>query len=221
VVKVFDSLSQVKYLQMKTKLERLLLGLIIAPLAPLAGFLGCWSLSYFLLPEDWIPYGTLVGLLAGIFVDIFILKKLLDRARHLSSAFWMAVLLFYTIGMFGMFMGVPVFNVTLAIPAGFVVGTRLAHEMADSNKIRLTAIQTCTITTGLLTFVCAASAFFALASSSTPSDLEGMFGFGFTITPTMIWGIILVGGVGLLAINWILTGLSIHLTARFLRSRSN
>jgi hypothetical protein len=106
----------------------------------------------------------------------------------------------------------------LAMPGGFVVGTRLAHELADRHKLRLAIIQTCVISTGLLSFICASSAFFALARSSTLSNLEGMFGLGFTITPALVWGIILVGGAGLLAINWILTGLSVRFTARFLRS---
>jgi len=44
-----------------------------------------------------------------------------------------------------------------------------------------------------------------------------MFGLGFQVTPAMIWGLILIGGVGLLAINWVLTGLSVHVTHRFLR----
>jgi len=30
--------------------------------------------------------------------------------------------LFYSVGMFGFFMGVPVFNVILAVPAGVFVG---------------------------------------------------------------------------------------------------
>jgi hypothetical protein len=43
-----------------------------------------------------------------------------------------------------------------------------------------------------------------------------MLGLGFEVTQTMIWGLILIGGAGLLAVNWVLTGLSVHLTHRFL-----
>ena len=181
--------------------------------------MGFWFLSFALLPEGWIPYGTVTGFLAGGLVDLLVLKKLLDRAHQLSLAFWMAVLLFYSIGTFGLFMGVPVFNAALAIPAGFVVGVRLAHEMADKGKARTAAFQTCILTTVLLALICAASAFFALTSLSTPSDLEGMLGLGFPVTPAMIWGIILFGGAGLLAVNWVLTRLSVRLTYRFLSAK--
>ena len=201
---------------MKTKMERFTLGLILAPLAPLALFMGFWWLSNTLLPEKWIPYGTLFGLFLGILADAFILKKLIARAYRLGTVFWLAVLLFYSIGTFGFFMGVPIFNAALAIPVGFVVGGKLAGEKVDGVRLRRASLQTCILTTVLMVLVCAASAFFALLSPSTPSDLRGMLRLGFEVTPAMIWGLILVGGVGLLVINWLLTSLAIHFTHRFL-----
>ncbi len=119
---------------MKTKLERFALGLILAPLAPLAGLMVFWWSAYAILPEAWIPLVTITGLLAGILADVFLLKKLLDR--RLSLLFWVAVFLFYSIGTFGFFMGVPVINAILAIPAGFVIGSRLAAENADTAASR-------------------------------------------------------------------------------------
>ena len=202
---------------MKTKTEHFVLGLILAPLAPIAGLLGFWSMSYALLPEKWIPFCAISGFALGILADVFVLKKLVERAYQLGNVFWLAVLLFYSVGTFGFFMGVPVFNAALAIPAGFVVGGKLVHEIADGVRVRRASLQTCILTTGLMILVCINSAFFALISPSTSSDLRGMLGLGFNVTPAMIWGLILVGGAGLLAVNWALTGLSIRLTYRFLR----
>ncbi len=159
------------------------------------------------------------GLALGILADIFILKKLIARAYQLGTVFWLAVLLFYSVGIFGFFMGVPVFNAALAIPAGFVVGGKLAHETVDRVRLRRASLRTCILTTALMALVCAASAFFALISPSTPSDLRGMLGLGFEVTPAMIWGLILVGGAGLLAVNWLLTGLAVRLTHRFLSAQ--
>jgi hypothetical protein len=201
---------------MKTKIERFALGLILAPLAPIAGFLGFWWLSFNLLPEKWIPLGTLFGLLLGILADIFLLKKLVEGAYRMGTVFWLAVLLFYSVGAFGFFMGVPVFNVALALPTGFIVGGKLARETVDGVRLRRASRRTCFLTTTLMAFVCAASAFFALMSPSTPSDLRGMLGLDFEVTLAMIWGLILVGGAGLLAVNWLLTGLTVRLTHRFL-----
>ena len=201
---------------MKSKFEKFTLGSILAPIAPLALFMGFWLISYVLLPEKWIPYGTLLGLLLGILADAFLLKKLVERTYRLGTVFWLAVLLFYSVGVFGFFMGVPVFNAALAIPAGFVVGGKLAREKVDGVRLRRASLRTCLLTTAMMALVCTASAFFALMSPSTPSDLRGLLGLGFEVTPAMIWGIILVGGAGLLAINWLLTGLAVRITHHFL-----
>jgi hypothetical protein len=201
---------------MKTKIERFILGLIFAPLAPIAGLLGFWWAAYALLPEEWIMLGAISGIGLGILADIFILKKLVERAYRLGTVFWLTVLLFYSVGTFGFFMGVPIFNAALAVPAGFIVGGKLARETVDGVRLRRASLQASILTTALMALVCAASAFFALTSPSTPSDLRGMLGLGFEVTQPMLWGIILVGGAGLLAVNWLLTGLAVHFTHRFL-----
>jgi hypothetical protein len=201
---------------MKTNIERFTLGIILAPIAPIAGLLGFWWASFALLPEKWISICALSGLALGILADLIILKKLITRAYQLGTVFWLAVLLFYSVGTFGFFMGVPLFNAALAVPAGFVVGGKLARETVDRVRLRSVTLRTCILTTSLMALVCATSAFVALMSPSTPSDLRGMLGLGFEVTPAMIWGLILVGGTGLLTVNWVLTGLSVHLTHRFL-----
>jgi hypothetical protein len=189
---------------MHTKLERFARGLILAPLAPLAGFLVFWWAAFSRLPESWIPFAAIAGLLVGILADILLLKKLLDH--RLGLLLWGMVFLFYSIGAFGFFMGVPAFNVALAIPAGYVIGSRLAAENADKLRLRKAALCTAWFTSGVLALICAASAFIALTSSSTASDLQGMLGLGFEVTQTMIVALILVGGVMLLALDW---GLSV------------
>jgi hypothetical protein len=201
---------------MKTKIEQFVLGLILAPLVPIAGLLGFWWTSYALLPEGWIPYCALSGLALGTLVDFFILKRIIRRAYRLSTVFWLAVLLFYSVGTFGFFMGVPLFNAALAVPAGFVVGGKLARETVDGVRLRRASLRTCILTTSLMALVCAASATFAMISPSTPGDLRGMLGLGFEVAPFMIWSLILIGGVGLLVVNWALTGLSVRLTHRLL-----
>jgi len=202
---------------MKMNLEHFALGLILAPLAPLAGLLSCWSAAYAWLPETWIPFAAITGLLIGVVVDIFMLKKLLER--RLSLLLWVVVFLFYSVGVFGFSMGVPVLNTALAIPAGFVIGSRLAADNADRMRVRKNAQRTAWFTTAVLALICAASAMIALVSASTASDLRGMLGLGFEVTQGMIIGLILVGGAGLLAAGWGLSVASVRLTFSFLQSK--
>jgi hypothetical protein len=205
-------------MDMKTKLERFGLGLILAPILPLAGFMAGWGMGYSLLPEKWIPYPTLGGLLAGILADVILLKRLLDRRP--GWPFWISVFLFYSVGIFGMFMGVPVINAALAIPAGFVVGSRLADEVADQQHVRTASRRTAWFTTGVLALICISSAILALSSPSTASDLHGMLKLGFEVTQGMIIGLILVGGFALLVTGWVLSVASVRLTHFFLQHKA-
>jgi hypothetical protein len=203
---------------MKIKLERFAHAVILAPLAPLAGSLFCWWTAYALLPEKWIPFAALVGLLAGLLADVFTLKKLLDRRK--SWLFWMAVLLFYSMGTFGFSMGVPLLNAALAIPAGFVAGSRLAADDVDQQQVRRTARRTAWFSCGVLAMVCLASASIALASPSTASDLHGMLRLGFPVTQEMIIALILIGGAALLAASWGLAFTSVRLTYLFMQRKA-
>jgi hypothetical protein len=164
--------------------------------------------------------GGLTGLALGILADILLLKKLLDRGHQLTIFFWTVVFLFYSIGIFGFFMGVPVFNALLAVPAGFIVATRLARQKQDRSTISQAARRTAWFTTGVLFFVCAASALIALISISTASDLQGMLGLGFKVTRGMILALILAGGAGLLAANWIMTLVTLRLSYRFIELKN-
>ena len=202
---------------MHPKLEFFVRGLILAPVIPLAGLLAFWWAAYALLPESWIPFAAITGLLVGILLDVFLLKKLLDR--RLGLLFWVAVFLFYSIGLFGFFMGVPVFNALLAVPAGFIVGGRLAAENADRLRLHTAAHRTAWFTSGVLALICAASAFIALVSSSTASDLQGLLGLGFNVTQAMIIALILVGGVALLALDWGLSVASVRAAYIFLHRK--
>jgi hypothetical protein len=203
---------------MKTTIERFIFGLILAPLAPLAGFMVAWWAAYSWLPEKWIPLGALAGLSVGIAADAFLLRRWIERPRRLNFLFWAVIFLFYTVGMFGFFMGVPAFNVLLALPAGFVVAAKTADATSGSSLVRRSARGAAWFTTAVLFCVCAASAAIALLSPSTASDLQGMLGLHFEVTQAMILALIGLGGALLLAANWLLAWLSTRLAYWFFHS---
>lgn len=190
---------------MITKLERFGLGLILGPIAPLVCLLSFWWSAYALLPEKWIAFSALSGLLLGLLADIIFLKRWIDRVGQFGFKFWIALYLFYSMGVFGFFMGVPVFNVFLAIPAGFIVAGKLTAETADRQQLGRSARLTAGFTTGVLVAICLASAVIALSDPYTSANLEGMFGLNFEITQAMLIALIAIGGVALLVCNWLLT----------------
>jgi len=202
---------------MKTKLERSILGLILAPLMPLAFLLAGWWLAYALLPEAWVILGALFGLLLGLLLDFPLLKKWLNDAGALGIPFWLVVFVFYSVGLFGFFMGVPVFNLGLALPAGFILGSRLASQHADEMKLRVASRRASGFTTSVLALICAASAVIALADPFTEANLQGMLALPFDVTRGMVIGLIAVGGTALLLLNWFLTLASVRFTYKFLK----
>jgi hypothetical protein len=192
------------------RVENAVIGITLGAVPIIACFLVAWWGSIPLVPESRIFQCALAGLLLGILVDVIFLRGWVRRAFSVKTWVWKAVYVFYSIGMFGFFMGVPVFNVVLALPAGVFVGRWLAHSGADSTRMQKAARQAAVFTTGILGLVCIISASIALAARSTASDLQGMLGLPFQITPAMIIGIILGGGTVILALDWWLTVKSVE-----------
>lgn len=199
------------------KLEKTILALILGLIAPILGLLAFWWAALPLLPEKWIPFTALAGLLLGIGVDVVFLKRWVRKADKFSVKLWMAIHLFYTVGIFGMFMGVPVVNALLSIPAGFVIGGKLAVENADLPLVRKATCATAWFTTIILFLICVSSATLALLDPTTGANLQGMFSLGFEVTQEMIVGLILVGGLLLLAFNWALTAVTVRFSHTFLK----
>ncbi|PTY04302.1 hypothetical protein DB347_20630 [Opitutaceae bacterium EW11] len=118
---------------------------------------------------------------------------------------WMAIYGFYSVGMLGFFMGVPVFNVALAVPAGVLVGRKLAFDGSDAAGARSSAKKAAAFTAGVLFVVCLASATVALNSPSTGADLQGMLSLPFVVTQDMIIALVVCGGLLLLGTDWWVT----------------
>jgi hypothetical protein len=196
------------------------LGLVFGAVPAISGFLAGWWISLPLVSESHIMQWALAGLLLGVLVDAIFLAGWIRGAYSAKPWVWMAVYVFYSIGLFGMFMGVPVFHVLLALPAGVFIGRWLVRTGADSIRVRKAARQSAIWTTGVLGLVCIASAAVALASPSTASDLHGMLGLPFAVTPAMILGLILGGGIVILALEWWLTLQTVKRAYGFFIARS-
>jgi hypothetical protein len=202
-------------------IENAAIGIVLGVVPVIAFFLAGWWVSIPLVPESRIWQFALAGLLLGILVNVIFLRGWVRRAYSIQTWVWKAVYLFYSVGMFGLFMGVPVFNVALALPAGVFVGRWLAHIGADSAQMQNVARQAAVFTAGTLGLVCIASGAIALASRSTASDLQGMLGLQFQVTPVMIVGVIVGGGAMILALDWWLTIRSVERAYTYFVAHAN
>jgi hypothetical protein len=193
-------------------IEKVLIGTVLGAIFPILGFLTLWWGTLAFLPDRLLPLMACVGLLIGILVDVIYLRRWVGSAYSINLKIWMAVYLFYSISMFGFFMGIPVFNVILAVPAGLFIGSKLARQTADPGEVRRMNRNTCLFTTGVLAAVCVLSAMIALVDPYTGLDLQRMLGLQFEVTRWMLAGGIAIGGIALLLLQWGITGKVIHLT---------
>ena len=192
------------------RFERFFFGIILGAVFPLIGFLAGWWSTSQLWSNAWVLAAALGGLVCGIIVDVIFLKRWVARAFEMDLKLWMAIFFFYSICVFGFFMGVPVVNVALSVPAGLIIGRKLAYQKRSSEAEKRLSFYTNLFTTGVMAFICASSAFLALRDPTTAANLEGMLRLPFELTQGMIIGMIEVGGAGLLGLHWWLVKKSIQ-----------
>lgn len=186
------------------KLEKIITIVSVAAMPILFFFITGWWLSIPFVAESEIFLFALTGLCVGVLADVFYLKAWIKRMENQPAA-WMAMYLFYAIGLFGMFMGVPVFILVLGPVAGFLLGRRLADVHTDTRRIIRTAKQAARFTTVVLGLLCCLSAFIALSNRSTPTEIQHMLNLPFQVTSTMILYLIVIGGGLLLTLQWLAT----------------
>jgi len=192
-----------------SKTESAILGLCLGLLCPGLVFFASWWASVFVLPESCIPAAALTGLALGILLDAIFLKRWIGQAYRLPAGLLVGVYLFSSLIVFAISMGVPVLNAALGIAAGGYVGRKLRHAGAGTQQLRSAARRVSTFATAVIAAVCALSAAIALASPSTPSDLQRMFQhvlrWQFAVTWSTIAGLILLGGSALIVLEYWLT----------------
>jgi hypothetical protein len=184
------------------RLDRIFLFILYAPILPILFFLACWWGSFLFIQNDNVSIFALIGLSIGIFIDGFILKKWLKSGYNLKPVLLIAIYLFYSGGLFGLFMGVPVFNVLPGVLAGIYSARKAILNNWDDNKSREYIKDAAQFSVAILAFICTVSAYIALKDPYTGDNLSGMFGLGFAITEKMIWAIIIIGGLLLLAFQY-------------------
>jgi len=196
--------------------DRVVSWLVLAPIAPIALLLAGWWGSLPLLHDSpAVGPVALAGLVIGLALDATALRRRMDALFTLSNRSLLLVALFYSIGMYGFFMGFPVFNVAIGTVGGYVAARRAAimgwprqRALRDGRRVAITM-------TWVLGVLCGVTAWLALNEASIGSQVRSMLGLPFVVTRPMVYGIIVVGGTGLLALQYGLTSL----TARWFAPR--
>lgn len=194
-------------------LEKMLYRLVIGFVPPMFFMLGAWWTAYLSGLSPLIPWAVLAGLTLGLIVDAVFLERWIARLYDLPNWALFCLYGFYTLGMFGLFMGVPVFNLVLTVLAALYIAGRQRARPDWKGTVEGAARLASRFTTGVLALVFVVSAWIALNDPYTAGNLEGMLGLGFQLTRPMLVVLIVGGGLALLFFNWWLAGRLVHLSS--------
>lgn len=188
---------------MKT-LQQKIFVLLVDAVFPLVGLLLFWWTMFFLTNnESLIQLSILVGLIFGISLTLYLRKFWKDSIYMLSGKVVLSVYLFYNFGVFGFFMGVPVFHPILGIFAALYWAQRIKEKSTQDAFVKNEINKIILIATVVLVFVFSASAYFALNDPYTAGMVEHIFHLPFSVSTSMLVGIIIVGGIGLLVFQYL------------------
>lgn len=191
--------------RMFPKVETILLGAIFGGVFPILCFLIGWWGSIPFVTESTIKYYALGGLLVGIVIDILYLGRWLVNAYRLNLV-WMAVIyLFYSIGLYGFFMGVPVFNFLMGLFAGYYMGLRTLEEQRAPAEAEQIFKRTGLFASSIMAIACCASIWLAATDATTVANINGMFALQQPLSQSNILLLSAVGGIVLVVLEFFIT----------------
>ena len=191
--------------RMFPKVEILFLGAVFGVIFPILCFLIGWWGGLPILPEETIRYTALAGLLVGVVIDILFLKKWIINAYRMDLKWLVVLYLFYSIGLFGFFMGVPIFNLLLGLFAGFYMGLRVADGKKPHDEAEEIFKKTAFFTSFVLVVVCITSLWLVGTDSSTAANINGMLALSQPLTQQSIMTVSAVGGVVFVVLEFFIT----------------
>jgi ABC-type uncharacterized transport system fused permease/ATPase subunit len=167
------------------RFEKIISGLIIGSTFPL--LLGLLSVMiWFCLDksEDRPVIYLIIGIFLGLIIDYKFLKGWISRRFDLSIWFMAAIYVIYNI---------------------FVFGNRICFKNVESKKHSKIINQVSLFTGLIMTLICFSSGFLALVDNEAAGMIKEVLGLGFEVTKSMVWGIVLIGGLTLILANILLT----------------
>ena len=171
-----------------TTSDRVFSRLVLGTIAPVVLMLtGWWGTLGVLCDHPAIGPAALGGFALGVALDLTALRRRLDSLFDLGLVALSALALFYSVMIYGFFMGLPVFNLIVGFAGGHVVGRRTALVCLPAEQTIRESRLVAAIATSILAVLCVATAWMALNEATLDSEMQHMLGLPFEITMPMIY----------------------------------
>lgn len=195
--------------------DKIFFGFLLGAVLPVILFLAGWWGTFKFVPEHMVAVFAFSGLLLGVILDFFFMRKVLINLYDINVSNLMLVYVFYSVCCFGFFMGVPVFNILLGIPAGYYTAMKCIYTRRETAHLKYYFHRTAVFTALIITIVCLVSAGIALSDPYTASGIKGLLKLNFEITKTILLMIVVFGGIILIALQYYLTKFTAKFTYKF------
>lgn len=187
------------------KKDGIIFQFIFSAVIPIIIFLAFWWGSVGHVAEHNIFKYALLGFLLGIAINQIFFTKYIKNCYQIPTAVLIFVYLFYSVCIFGFFMGVPIFNLVLGPLAGLYIAKKITNTKFDKLSISKIISSTTIFVTITMILICVASGYIALVDPYTASNLKGMFGLSFYPSQTFLITLIVIGGFALVLFEYFLT----------------
>lgn len=203
---------------MKTS-DKLISAITLGLLAPIVLALLFWWGAYIIdkRPDTGFIFLIAAGLTAGMILNATVLRKFIFSLFMLPFAGLITIEVFYSVMIYGFFMGFPVFNSLVGVAGSYIVIRKSVINNNTADKRNLSFKKISLFSFFLLLFLCLCSAVLALGEPSICLQVQSMLGLKFSVEMWMIWLLIIAGGAALLIFQYAASRLVIKAEVKSLR----
>jgi hypothetical protein len=170
------------------------------------------SICFFtgLLTDEAGPYLGLSALAIGIIIDCLFLKRWVRSIYQINNKVLAAIYIFYSIGVFGFCMGIPILNFPLCMMAGIYTARKMYHIKAGREERDRNIKRTSMFTALVMVLICCLLTLWAIAGNMIGYEVE--FPVSFTLTAPIFWAVVFAGGAFLVSLQYWLTSTAAKVT---------
>jgi len=193
------------------RIEKFIFSVIIGGVFPLLFLLSGFTIWFYYFKDEIGIETILIPLvLISLVIYVLFIHKWKMKIYDLPKWFLVFVYLIFNIGMFGMLMGFPAFNLFWGVVAGYYYGKRLKH-LKLVEEVQLKHKERVAIFTSLIMLlICIATGLIVLIDKYIGADLQNMFSIESTISRPLISGITVLGGIVLTISQYFVTLITLN-----------
>ncbi len=197
-----------------SKIESIILGMFFGflPLLLCVAAAGFVNVVYF--EEKGIAYWALGGLGVGLIIDTIFVKSWVKKAYQMNTKVLAAIYIFYSIGVFGFCMGIPILNFPVGMMAGIYTARKMYHIKAGMGECDRNIRRTSMFTALVMVLICCLLTLWALVGQMIGYRFETPV-LSFTFTVPIFFGVVFTGGAALVLLQYWLTNKTARLALRF------